>query len=69
LTGCSPAEPTSVSPDEDILIDSQQKTTEDYSEWGTAFISRASPEGFTPAIRVHLRSSAAEDRILAADEH
>ena len=56
--GCSPAEPASVFPDRDILIDCARKVIEDYSERGTAFIARVSPQVFTPlsaCILVHLR--------------
>jgi hypothetical protein len=30
------------------LLDEGQKVVEDYSEWGSEFIPRVSPEGFTP---------------------
>jgi transposase InsO family protein len=57
--GCSPAEPASAFPDVDILLDERKKVVEDYSEWGSVFIPRVSPEGFTPAARSQLCSPAA----------
>jgi hypothetical protein len=55
--GCSPAEPASAFPDVDILLDERKKVVEDYSEWGSVFIPRVSPEGFTPPICVYRFSS------------
>jgi len=60
---CSPAALTCVSPAGGILLDHGSAVLEDFSERGTAFISRVSPQGFTPIIRVHSRSFAAPNQI------
>jgi len=45
---CSPAEPASAFPVDNILLDLGRKALEDYIERGSEFIARVSPEGFTP---------------------
>jgi hypothetical protein len=56
---CSPAELASASPDQYILLDRRPEVVEDYSEQGTEFILRVSPQGFTsprvvdPRLRSH----------------
>jgi hypothetical protein len=46
-----------------ILLDREREVLEDYSERGSVFIARVSPQGFTPPIRVYRCSSAANNEI------
>jgi len=59
LASCSPAELASAFPAKHILLDRVAEVLEDYSERGSEFIARVSPQGFTPEIRVHLCPSVA----------
>jgi transposase InsO family protein len=60
LARCSPAELASASPDATNSDESADILQYNFSKRETVFISRVSPEGFTPQIGVHRRESAAK---------
>jgi hypothetical protein len=64
---CSPAELASASPDNQILLDYGHEVLEDFSERGSEFILRVSPNGFTPVsalIGVHQRPKLLQPKFI-----